>query len=565
MAEEQDLVLIHDPNGRPGLYDINDIYDPDNPPLNPSEGKIVPVVGSVITAAGGTLYYVTAVAAAPSYKATLVPCNIVVTDQDASKQVSIVDYGNNTLRIYQDTRNSPTRLQPSLRMGVRGITPATYQLIKDRGTENETVISRYYDTDGDFISTQIPMIQVLTDSDQPANLAYGQACHTLDTLVEDTKLDMVVYDDHGAEVASISAFVRNSAILNEAPGYQPKITSIYLVATQERGNNEFFLQENQDPDSLNVQVWLGYDDGNQVQVTVDSQKCFMYGLEDFVASWQGLRQEIMVKYYLSDGELVDPLLTDTSFITATYAIVVVPNDVLAGVKISTIPYWSIVNSRYQLQYFMYTTDRDVIEDVTPYVTIYDGAFVGTQYGTYQTMTLSLDLNEVDPATYPESTIHYQTVSIQLQPIASTTRYIIRDTPSSEQVYGVDSTLTPRPVIRYDTVLEKYFVPSTVFLDSDTFIESFYTKATPPFDPDTEEGPVAPTHFTIRDVLSSAAVIAAPIAIADYDSAWSVIGTPADRFVGANVVVEFLYDAGGGNYLKLYGAPVDVYESETGYV
>jgi len=121
------------------------------------------------------------------------------------------------------------------------------------------------------------------------------------------------------------------------------------------------------------------------------------------------------------------------------------------------------------------------------------------------------------------------------------------------------------VIYYDTGLEQYFVLSNTFLTEAGFINSFFTKAAPPYDATIEEGPPAPTHFTVRDLNSSAMVLATPITMANYASAWGVTGVPKNRFVGGTVVVEFLYETAPDTYLKLLGVPVDVYESETGYL
>src|SRR5690606_19130489 len=124
-----------------------------------------------------------------------------------------------------DDRNSPTRLQPDSRLVVYG-NAATYKLFKDYGTEDELVVSRHYDTDGNFVSTQVPMGQVLTDNETLANLSYGLPCHTLEDLPDNTRLTMAVYNDHGALVALVTCFTMASAILNESPGYIPQITGI---------------------------------------------------------------------------------------------------------------------------------------------------------------------------------------------------------------------------------------------------------------------------------------------------------------------------------------------------
>jgi hypothetical protein len=547
---------------RPNFYQLSDIYDP-SVVYVPGETRVIPKVRSLVMDASGRLYWVTAVDPV-TYASTLKPASIVVTDETEGDQVSIVSYGNDVFYVYTDARNAPTRLQPDSRLVLYG-NVATYRLVKDKGLPTEAVVSRYYDTDGNYVGSMIPMNPVQTDTGVNTGMSYGSTCHTLETLADGTRLTMEVYNSHGALAATMTCFTQASAIANEALGYRPTIVDLKITATQTRDNGELFLYEKQDPDSLNVQVSLVYDDGNEVPVTIDSQKCFLYGLEDFVAAWQGLRQTLLVKYYLNYDEVVDAGLAATNFITKEIDLVVIPNEAGAGLKVSVLPQWSVALSAYHLRYFLYSTDRDAMMDVTTHVTITDGAFVGTLYGAYQTFILEIDLSQINPTVYTEPVYHRQSVSIRLQPIAALERYLIRDTMLSPTIYGVDAPSSRRPVLHYDATLEQYFVPSTVFATPEAFLQSFYDKATPPYAADAEEAPPVPTHFVLRDLNSGAMVVADRIALADYAAAFSVTGVPKNRYVDTTVVVEFLHEVDESTVLICYGVPVDCSLSATGYV
>lgn len=550
MADEISLYT----ENRPGFYPMADIYDPDT-----GQGNVVPKVKSLVIDApnGGHLYWVKAVNSV-THKVTYELAKILITDENAGDQISVVSYGNDTFRIYTDSRNNPTRLQPDSRLVVYGVSATTYRLVMDRGGANEKTISRYYDAGGNYTTDRIPMAAVLNSDGSHSGMMYATPCHTLEVMASGTPLTMEIFNDHGALIATISCFSMPSAILNETPGYRPIIEGMEITSTQMRGNNEIFIYENQDPDSLNFTVTLVYDDGQSAQVAIDSQKCFIYGLEDFVASWSGLRQTVLVKYYLSADEPVDPALTTNAFISAEIDLVVIPNELAAGVKISVLPQWSIALSQYVLRYFMYTTDRTAVKDVSAYVTIDEGIFVGNLYSTYQTLTLAMDMSQVAPTTYSEPVIHRQTVSVRLQPQAALERYLTRDTMNSALVYGVDSPTTRRPIIQYDSVLEQYFIPSGTFLTLEGFLTSFYYNATPPYPADQEASPIAPTHFSLRDPNSGQMLVAAPIPVEDYTLAFSIIGTPAGRYAGSMVLVEFSHEIDVDTTLILFGSPVDVY-------
>jgi hypothetical protein len=560
------IALTQDPNGYPRVYEYEDIYDPDNPPVDLSDpARHIPAVGSLVVTTTGVIYRVTAVDS-ETKASTLEPATIHLIDQDEHKQLSIIDYGNTKFRVYVDDRVTPARLRPDGRLAING-NCEYYRIVKDYDTETPVVVSRHYDGDGVYVGGQVPMQAVLTDGGDPSGVYYPMSCKTTTEIAEETPLKVEIYNEHGALIAEVVCFAKDSSILNESIGYRPQIVGARIDGAQVRDNGDLFLYQNQDPDDLNARMILIYDDGQEVTVDIDNQKAWMIGLETIVASYPGLRQPLVGKYFLSDDEDADPEISEGTMVSANANVVIVPNEANVGVKISVIPSWSVATSAYTLEYYLYTDDRDWVKRITDDVTISSGTYNGATYGIYQNLTLSVDLNDVDPILWPEALVYTQTVSIRLQNQLASDRYLIKDSEVATTVYGAATPTSPRPVIHYDDELEQYFVPSNLVTTEEKFITAFYEYGAPPYNLDVEEEPVAPTHFTVRDPASGSAILAEPIAVGDYDTAWTITGSIAtrDRFVDGTMLIEFLKETGEDEYLILYGTPVDAYLSETGYV
>jgi hypothetical protein len=265
----------------------------------------------------------------------------------------------------------------------------------------------------------------------------------------------------------------------------------------------------------------------------------------------------MIKYYLEYDEVPALSLGSVRHVSKEATITVIQNELSAPMKISVIPNWNKMTTRYQLQYYVYNTDRDRVIDITPHVSFRGTQFDGSLYGVEQSLVLSVDLMNVLPIAYSTPTIYEQPFVIRLQPQAALERYSIRSTISDVHIYGVDAPTSRRPIIKYDESLQQYYIPSSIFTTKDAFVKSFYTNANPPYLIGIEDGPVEPSHFILRDIFSGSMVTSIPIAVSDYSAAFNIIGLEKDRYVGRTVIVEFQKTI-GNETLILYGTPVDVH-------
>ena len=535
-------------NRKPDAYGIEDIYDPENP----QSGKYFPSLYSLVVDTTGRLYYVSARDTA-NYSVTLTPCSYVSTDEE--NEVTIISYGNDKFCLYIDTRTDPHRLVVDAKFLVYGNNLVEYALYKTDLSGAEQCISQYYDAAGNFVSNRIPLQSI---SESYPSYKFPTNCHTTFDLVEGDPVVLRAYNNIGNLSAEITLYVRNAQWLNDLASHTNPIVSLNAEALQMMGD-DFFLYEKQDVSHLNIQPYLLYVDGSRQDVNVDNQRCFIYGLDDVESSYPGRSQTIIIKYFLNYKETTTVSTSDERrFLTCAKKIVVVDNDNDYTVKLSCIPIWSSTYNQWQLYWFAYTDDRQGVYDVTALVRYNENyPFDGTSasFGKEQRVVVEYDLQSIFQTDDPITGV--QTLYLTLWDNQKYERYTFRDSKDDTFIYGVDGSITRRPVIHYDETIDQYFIPTSIFENVDAVIESFYTLARPPYNPSVETVAPTPTHFTVRDAQNGRQIIGGPIPLTEYGQCWpTIVGVTIQP--GQTVLVEFLYQDSDNSYAILYGVPVDVY-------
>ena len=535
------------------------LYDPT---VTPATGNVIPTVDCLVIDDSNVIWIVKSVDPI-THASTLIPARMFVDNSNAADAlISIVDYSNDVFLIYYDPRTTPTDVRPDARLVIFGMDVASYQLVTNPGP-SQVVISRHYDSSGNYTGVLVPMEQVTEPDGTPhVGANYAQPCHTQVALTDGMAITLQAFNSEGAQIAQVSAFAKESIIINESIWPEPIITAVTILSTQMRGNNEVFIFQNQTISSLGLQVQLTYSNGYTRIAAIDHAQCFLYGAEDFIPSYPGLQQTLLAKYYLDSNETMSMTLAGANreFVAAEINLVVVSNGLQAGVKISVIPVWNNTTNQYNLHYFLYSTTRGAMINVSSMVTIsISTPYNGSYYGQPQHLTLNLDMSQAEPTIYSVPTIYSQTCIITLGPVSALVRYVLKDATSAPLSFGTNSALMPRPAVHYDTTLQQYYIPSSLFTTQAQFLQAFFFNATPPYDTTTETAPPTPTHFQLRDPSSGVLLTSIPIAVSAYTTAVSIVGagTPY-RYTGfgSNVLVEFLVIT-GGTALVIYGVPVDV--------
>lgn len=542
-----------------GCY-IDEIYDPDIHGTSPeASGKYILVPGSpCIERATGIYYYVVSVDPT-TFKHILAPAKILILDEE--KGVSIVSYGNDRFMLYYDDRTKPTKLVIDSKLIFVGPSIVEYRLSRIVADGSTEYISIYLDADEHFRGERIPMASAIERGD----IKYPTNCHTLYKIQDGEVVTLEVFNTLGILAAKVTLIAMRADILNDLATDANPIVKFDMECLQTKGD-DFYIYPKQDPHQLNIMPYVIYANGTRRDIPVDNLRCFLYGFEDYNPSYPGYRQTIMAKIFLSPRE-VATIGEDTGrdrFIATCRSLVVVQNTNTIYAKLSVIPYWSNLNQKYELRWFAYINSRDHMWDVTDRVTeISEVPFDGTKYtGQIQKITMSIDLASLVGIDAP--VIHVQNLWITLKPKTDYTKYTFKDGVSDNYAYGVEAALLRRPIIHYDETLTQYFIPTSIFRNKEAVLENFYYNARPMYDPIDETAPPTPTHFTIRDMFGRM-VISSPIEIEQFPQAWSII-TPGStgQYVNGTLVVEWLISKGNNTYEIIYGAPVEIIRSSTGY-
>lgn len=539
----------------PGVYNRAMIYDPtwDDPSYNAYLGqKIVPAIGSLVKDTDGTPLWVIGI----TEEFIPVYTNVLLGSQN-DNVVSLLNYGNSLLRLYVDNRDQPYPATVDSKCVFFGKSPRFYSLTRFEGTPDETVVSQYFDSTGNFQSIFVPLAAL----DSTNTSWYLPRCNVSTILNTNEEIRLKIFDESGAEVYSAKLFVKPSAVVNEEAIYAPKIVSMIVDGIQRLSNGNLFLYEKQDFSSLGLKVTLVYNDGTVSDIAIDGIKCILYGAEDFISSFSGLVQYVTVKYFRSQDEVIDGALADVtgSMITQQVPITIIPNGFNTTAKISVIPYYNPNTARYITKYFIYFADGRSKVDISAYVTNPSASpdFSSTHFGQPQNFVISVNMHTVDPGRYPSNAIYIQNMVVTCYPPTGLVKYTIQDSADADIIYGLDNSASRRPVIKYDNTLHQYFIPTSTFVNSEGFLNSFYRKANPPYDPLGSEVPEIPTHFVVRDLASGAMITPSIIPIASYGSAFNMTESTSGYYNNATVIVEFVKVVNSTTTKILYGVPVDV--------
>jgi len=552
------IVLLKDK--RPYSCFIDQIYDPDKDGTFQNTDdypRVVPMEGAAaIDRATGSMYYVKSVDP-KTLKSTLAPTRIVV-DVDA-EEIKLVSYGIDRYVLYINKDHKPSQLTVSGNFMAFGASIVEYQLYKRNTAGEREVISLYLDSDENYRNNRIPMMSIMPGSP----IKQCTNCHTLSDVKDGDSVEMDLFDNVGILVMTVRLTVVNSIALNDLASDSDMIVGMDATALQMLSDGSFYLYQRQSVDHLGIVPRLEYSDGRYADLAIDGKTCFVHGLEGFVPSYPGQKQKILIKKFLGPKEYakIQPTESNQRFVICEKWVTVLANKSLSGIKVSVMPLWNAAAENYYLKYIAYSDSRDKVVDITNDVVLQHAINTGL-FGEKQQLYFTVDLSKVFGVelTVPFAQKNY----LVFQNGVNYQKYLIADDEDMNVTYGVESTMRRRPVIHYDATLGKYFVPTSRFANQEAMLDAFYKCANPPYNTDSELEPPTPTHYTIRALDNLTTLVTTPIPMETFNVAWAINRTGrTDLLVGSNVIVEFLKEQ-GSEFQILYGVPVDVVTSATGY-
>jgi hypothetical protein len=546
---------------RPDLIKLENLYNPDihasisSPEDAEQLGLIVPSLRSIIIGPGPKYTKYDVIAVDPdTFKSTLQQWTI---DLNYADETYFINYGNDIFCLYYDDRVKPIQLLVDGKLLVFGESNTEYRIRRvNPSTKVNEIISVYLDSDGKFVSDRIPLRSVTHP--MPSGWKICTNCHTLlapNELIDGDTVTLEIYNNLGELTTEFRLIVRRAIPLNDLDPESNPIIGFDATALQMQGDT-FVLYEKQDETHLGIQPFLTFANGHVEQLTIDNENCFLYGFDDFIPSFSGLKRKILIKYFLSKRMQSSIAISDrkTRYVSVTKDLIVIPNESTLGLKISIVPLWNPVDGEWVLHFYAYTERQDQVYDITSLVTI-EHPFDGSLFGVWQQIQYSVKLQSIFGLATND--VYRQNTWICVFHNSMHPKYLFKDSPDADKVYGIDVNESRRPVLHYDASLQQYFVPTSIFLNESAFLNSFYYLANPPFNYQQNTQPIVPDYFTIRDLTSMNTVIAIPIEVTQYYQAWNIIpSTNPPRLVNSTVLVEFLKKV-GDEYKIIYGVPVEV--------
>lgn len=288
-----------------------------------------------------------------------------------------------------------------------------------------TVISKIYDSSGEFISDKVPL--ELVSIHQVTNLS-SKIVPPFKLTTELKDGDMVVvylYADNGNIVSKRELLVEVSPFVHSIDDSTKYVSHISLKSPflSLSDNTVLNFPINTTSASLNIRGVVHYSNGETRELEVDGSKFCIEGISQLLSSIEGQVRDVVAMYRLDANEATfNGTGADGKTVQAGYKIIVSNENVSYSVKLFPTLVWNGDIYGYSLRWHLLNMDRNLIFDVTNKIEFVEssGSFNPFGYGYMQRKQVSLNLRSVHPSF--QNFNHTQVVEIVLfgKPSATST-------------------------------------------------------------------------------------------------------------------------------------------------
>lgn len=403
-------------------------------------------------------------------------------------------------RLLIDTSVIPHRMKVEDRNHTYGELTHYYRVFLGTLTEgaNARVISANYDASGQYIGDTLPMEIAASTDVANRTIRYPVGGYTNDKLQNGTVVTLVVYAADGIVVSYNKMLVVNTSFIRRFELGQKYIESISLespfLTDVEASTIEAPI--NLPISALTLSARIHYSDGSYSTKQVNNGKVRLYGLDNYIATIAGERAGLTLTYMLDDNETAinvenpgDKHIGKKYWIRTT--------DVVGSysVKLFVVPKWADAISGWRLEYYLFTLDRGDMYYVTPFVepAANAPAFKPLEYGVTQNLVVSVDMDKVDARLKPYRHVQAFSIALMANGVEDRTPYLISYTPGQTPEYGLDisARLTLHSIGDWTLKLDQ---GKTTLVE---WLNVVYYPTHPLYNPQTESGPMMPTHFVVN--------------------------------------------------------------------
>ena len=213
----------------------------------------------------------------------------------------------------------------------------------------------------------------ITDISPDASIRYPERAYLKngESLASGELVTMEVYEYEGDAyrmVLSIQLVAHPGTVLDATDRFSKQVDSFNVVVRNDEddvlnnnGENDiYYLPVGQDISKWSFHPFIKFNDGSEIEVPVDHQQSFVYGLENISSANAGRQFKVLFKYFVT---LESPLRENyaKNFLSKTITIQIAPTTDKLIRKISTIPLWNHTTQRYEFRFLPYTADFECPE------------------------------------------------------------------------------------------------------------------------------------------------------------------------------------------------------------
>lgn len=470
-----------------------------------SKGLYVPNVGDIVEdIRGGIIRFKEVVSVDES---TLIPtfANLTFAKEDEGELNQFrgvgPGYQSETWRIFYDKSVIPHTLMVDVNLHQYGTDTAYMKLFKGRDTSSTgKVISQYRNSNLDNYSENVPLVTIGSRFDDSNAIKRPLVCHTTEHLEIGEVVTAVTYSASGKACSENTFIVANAANVRSLDAATAYVTGIELISPFISSSDDRLVEfpSNIQRDGLFTMAKVYYSDGSDRILSIDGGRFSILGLDHYISTLRGETNSFGLRYQLADNELAwNTSIGADRHITEIYRYRTLEVDGSYSVNLVAIPRWADATAGYELEYWLFNLDRDIVLNVTDYIE--PGAnteiFNGKKFGTVQHISVALELSKLNIGL--NSYRHVQNFQIGLSgnPLNYDVPYLIQYHVSQTPGYGTNTKLKMTRRERADEIginLNGYLD----FRSLDLFLEGTYYQTKPLFDENVEAKAPVPTHFSV---------------------------------------------------------------------
>lgn len=368
-------------------------------------------------------------------------------------------------------------------------------------TEDGHVISGMYNISNDLISENIPL-NLIAQNGHGTNYAIKSPAlgWAVEPLNDGQVVTTVVYSDQDVPLSYTRQVVILSNFIHSSDEDRKYIIAIELLSPFLSLSDNHLLEypANVLLQSATLQGKLTFNDASTLTLPIDGARFQLLGMNRFIPMETGQRVELTLQYNLQPNEYgygVSAPLPNRS-LQEHYSLVTVAGLAEYNVKLFIIPKWNAGQLKWELDYYLYNLDRDILHYATPYVEYLTNSdqLDGSDLVGRQNITVAVNLASLDPGYL--SYRYLQNFAIQFRAQATNnlanTYWILEYTEGVFYGSGLFATSVTDPA---NNTLRRLDV-NLGLLDLDDWLDKVYYAIQPLRTP-TELAPPMPTHVRVR--------------------------------------------------------------------